>query len=106
MVGQGQTAFRSAYDHVLAEGQPVSPHRAKGQFQTDGWMAPSLGADSTLTGRSGYLRRWSRLDEDFPEVSEVTSLPVSQLLGVVIVDHCPARAWAIVAATNASFVFL
>ena len=35
MVDPGQTAFRSAYDHVLAEGQPVSPHRAKEQFQTE-----------------------------------------------------------------------
>jgi hypothetical protein len=49
---------------------------------------------------------WSRLDADFPKVSEVTSLPVSELLGVVIADHRPARAWAIVAATNASFAFL
>jgi hypothetical protein len=61
---------------------------------------------STLIGRSGYLRGWSRLDEDFPEVSEVTSLPVYELLGVVIADHRPARAWAIVAARNASFAFL
>ena len=61
---------------------------------------------STLSERSGYLRGWSRLDEDFPEVSEVTSLPVSELLNVVIADHRPARAWAIVAATNASFAFL
>ena len=60
----------------------------------------------TLSGRSGYLRGWSRLDEDSPEVSEVTSVPVSELLGVVIADHRPARAWAIVAATNASFAFL
>ena len=48
----------------------------------------------------------SRLDEDLPEASEVTSLLGSKLLGVVLADHRPARAWAMVAATNASFAFL
>ena len=60
----------------------------------------------TLSGRSGYVRGWSRPMRISPEVSGVTSLPVSELLGVVIADHRPARAWAIVAATNASFAFL
>ena len=78
----------------------------KGHFAPIADLRALARADSTLTGRSGYLRGWSRLDEDFPEVSEVTSLPVSELLGVVIADHRPARAWAIVAATNASFTFL
>ena len=73
----------------------------KGHFAPIADLRALARADSTLTGRSGYLRGWSRLDEDFPEVSEVTSLPGSELL-----DHRPARAWAIVAATNASFAFL
>src|SRR6267378_4105758 len=57
--------------------------------------------------RAFRLRAWiSRLDQDLPGGRWSDLNDWSQVSGVMVADHRPARASAIVAATNASFAFL